>query len=85
LEDYIKVFEESKYVVSMHNPELGEMFFVLQFLKGLKVELKESVQSQVLDSVGRVIFWLEFISKCWNLVVVGVIRVVLLVNGRRRM
>lgn len=40
LEDYIKVFEESRYVVSMHNPELGEMFFVLQFLKGLKVELR---------------------------------------------
>ena len=39
----------------MHNSELGEMFFTAQFLRGLKPEVGNVVQSQVPDTVERAI------------------------------
>jgi hypothetical protein len=37
----------------MHNSELGELFFVTQFLRGLKPEIGNVVQSQIPDTLER--------------------------------
>jgi hypothetical protein len=55
LEQYISTFEDLQYQVTMHNSELGEMFFTTQFLRGLKPEIGNVVQSQVPDTVERAI------------------------------
>ena len=41
------------FLLTMHNSALGEMFFTTQFLKGLKPELGNVVQSQVPKIVER--------------------------------
>ena len=53
LDDYISNFEDLQYQLTMHNSALGEMFFTTQFLKGLKPELSNVVQSQVPETVER--------------------------------
>ena len=40
-------------MVTMHNSELGELFFVTQFLRGLKPEIGNVVQSQIPDTLER--------------------------------
>ena len=47
LDDYIKAFHKARYANSMHNPNLGETFFVSQFIKGLKGELQGYVMAQL--------------------------------------
>jgi len=47
LDDYVAAFTDLQYQVSMHNTGLDEIFFVTQFIKGLKSELRAGVQSQV--------------------------------------
>jgi hypothetical protein len=46
-EDYITAFVDLQYQVSMHNIGLDEIFFVEQFISGLKAELRAGVQSQL--------------------------------------
>jgi len=46
-EDYITAFVDLQYQVSMHNIGLDEVFFVEQFISGLKAELRAGVQSQL--------------------------------------
>lgn len=53
LETYMASFEELQYQLSMHNNGLDELFFVTQFIKGLKAEVSSVVQSQVPDTLQR--------------------------------
>jgi hypothetical protein len=39
LETYISNFEDLQYQIHMHNSDFGELFFVTQFIKGLKLEI----------------------------------------------
>jgi len=55
LDQYISSFEDLQYQVTMHNSELGELFFTTQFLKGLKPEIGSVVQAQVPDTMTRAI------------------------------
>ncbi|RLN11703.1 hypothetical protein C2845_PM09G18080 [Panicum miliaceum] len=55
LEDYISTFTNLQYQVSMHNTGLDEIFFVTQFMRGLKFELRAGVQSQVPDTVKKAV------------------------------
>lgn len=55
LEKCITTFEDLQYQVTMHNSELGDMFFTTQFLRGLKPEVGNVAQSQVPDTVERAI------------------------------
>jgi hypothetical protein len=55
LEDYILAFTDLQYQVQMHNQGLDEIYFVTQFVKGLKVELAVGVQSQVPKSMKKAI------------------------------
>jgi len=43
LDQYISDFEDLLYQVNMHNSEFGELFFVTQFLRGLKPEISNVV------------------------------------------
>ena len=53
LEQYISTFEDLQYQVAMHNSELGEVFFTTQFLRGLKPEIGNVVQSQIPETLER--------------------------------
>jgi hypothetical protein len=55
LEEYIHAFEEARYATILHNPEMGETFFVSQFVKGLKGELQGHVLAQLPRTVDRAI------------------------------
>jgi len=45
LEDYISAFVDLQYQVTMHNTGFDQVYFVTQFIKGLKHELRMGVQS----------------------------------------
>jgi hypothetical protein len=47
VEDSMAVFDDLRYSSAMHNPTLDEIFFVQQFVKGLKPEIQGSVLCQV--------------------------------------
>jgi hypothetical protein len=53
LEEYVHAFEEAKYANTLHNPGLGETFFVSQFVKGLKGELQGHVLAR--DGNGHIL------------------------------
>lgn len=53
VEEYTKDFESMRFQVEMHNPGFDEIFFVSQFVRGLKDELRSQVQSQAPESVDR--------------------------------
>jgi hypothetical protein len=55
VEEYQLQFESLSYQVSIQNPHYDEQFFVAQFIKGLKTELRGAVEAQVPDTVERAI------------------------------
>jgi hypothetical protein len=55
VEEYQMQFEELSYQIAIQNPHYDEQFYVSQFIKGLKSEIRASVESQVPDSVERAI------------------------------
>ncbi|KAK1693348.1 hypothetical protein QYE76_010045 [Lolium multiflorum] len=54
VEEYQKEFQSLVYQVSMYNPHYDEQFFISQFIKGLKSELRGGVESQVPETLERV-------------------------------
>lgn len=54
MEEYMAEFDALRYHISMHNPAVDEMLFVAQFVRGLKSEIRGTVQGQVPESVERV-------------------------------
>ena len=55
LEEYIATFTDLQYQASMHNLGLDEIFFVTHFVKGLKLDIRVSVQSQAPETVKRAV------------------------------
>lgn len=55
LETYISTFEDLQYHLIMHNSGLDDLFFVTQFIKGLKPEIGGVVQTQVHETLERAI------------------------------
>lgn len=51
--EYQEQFQQLVYQVSIHNPHYDEQFFVSQFIKGLKTELRGAVESQVPGTLAR--------------------------------
>ena len=47
LEEYISAFTDLQFHVSMHNTGLDEVFFISQFIRGLKPEIRDVVQFQM--------------------------------------
>jgi len=47
VEEYVSEFEALQYQVAMHDLGMGDTYFVSQFIKGLKPEIRYSVQGQV--------------------------------------
>lgn len=46
VEAYVMAFENLQFQITMHNKERDEVFFITQFIKGLKPEIRGVVQSQ---------------------------------------
>lgn len=46
MEEYAQAFENLQFEISMHNDGFDDMFFVTQFIKGLKLEISAGVQAQ---------------------------------------
>lgn len=55
LEDYISTFKELQYQLMMHNSGFDELFFITQFIKGLKHDISSVVQAQVPDTLERAV------------------------------
>jgi hypothetical protein len=55
VEEYQAQFEELSYQIAIQNPHYDEQFYVSQFIKGLKSELRAAVESQVPEAVERAI------------------------------
>jgi hypothetical protein len=53
--EFCTQFQELVYKILSHNPHYDETFFVSQFLKGLKPEIRAPVASQILDTLDRAI------------------------------
>jgi hypothetical protein len=53
VEEYQKEFQSLVYQVSMYNPHYDEQFFIAQFIRGLKPELRGQVESQVPETLER--------------------------------
>jgi hypothetical protein len=53
VQEYKLQFEELMFKISSHNPYYDETFFVQQFIKGLKKELRGPVASQLPETVDR--------------------------------
>jgi len=55
VEQYAAAFENLQHEICMHNEGFGELFFVSQFVKGLKYDIGAVVQSQLPQIVDRAI------------------------------
>lgn len=44
LDSYVHEFEQARYQAAVHNTRLDELFFVTQFIHGLKLEIQHAVQ-----------------------------------------
>jgi hypothetical protein len=55
VEEYQQQFEQLSYQISIQNPHYDEQFFVSQFIKGLKSEIRGAVEAQLPESVERAI------------------------------
>jgi hypothetical protein len=55
VEEYQLQFEELSYQIAIQNPHYDEQFYVSQFIKGLKSEIRAAVESQVPEFVERAI------------------------------
>jgi hypothetical protein len=55
LENYVGEFDQARYMASMLNPLLDEMFFVTQFIYGLKLEIQGVVQMHQPDTVDKAV------------------------------
>uniref|UniRef100_A0ACD5VTD4 Uncharacterized protein n=1 Tax=Avena sativa TaxID=4498 RepID=A0ACD5VTD4_AVESA len=55
VEEYQAQFESLSYQISMQNPHYDELFFVSQFIKGLKSDIRSAVEAQVPETVERAI------------------------------
>uniref|UniRef100_A0ACD5UK05 Uncharacterized protein n=1 Tax=Avena sativa TaxID=4498 RepID=A0ACD5UK05_AVESA len=53
VEEYIQEFQKLVYQVSMFNPHYGTIFFISQFIKGLKFELQGTVEAHIPDTLER--------------------------------
>jgi len=47
VEDYALAFENLQFEISMHNDGFDDMFFVSQFVKGLKWDISAGVQALI--------------------------------------
>jgi hypothetical protein len=53
VEEYSAASDQARYSAAVHNKDLDEMFFVTQFIKGMKPEILSAVQMQLPSSVDR--------------------------------
>jgi len=53
VDEYNSKFQELVFKISRHNPHYDETFFVSQFLKGLKSEIRLPVASQIPETLDR--------------------------------
>ena len=55
MEEFATEFESLQYQICMHNHGYDEEFFVTQFLKGLKNDIRSAVQIQVPDKMTKAV------------------------------
>jgi hypothetical protein len=55
VEDYVTEFEALQFQLTMHDQGMGETYFVSQFIKGLKPEIRYQVQGQVRENMQRAV------------------------------
>lgn len=55
VDEYQLQFEQLSYQIAIQNPNYDEQFYVSQFIRGLKIEIRGAVEAQVPETVERAI------------------------------
>lgn len=55
VEEYVTEFEALQFQIVVHNPGMGDTYFVSQFIKGLKSDIRFLVHGQVPQTMERAI------------------------------
>jgi hypothetical protein len=55
MEEYANAFETLQYQITMHDLGMGDAYFISQFIKGLKPEIRYPVQGQVPHTMERAV------------------------------
>lgn len=55
MEEYAEAFEALQYQIVMHDPGMGQAYFISQFIKGLKPEIGYHVQGQVPETMEKAV------------------------------
>jgi len=53
VEDYTSQFQALQYDITMHNSNYDELFFMPQYIRGLKEEIRGTVEPQMLQTVQK--------------------------------
>lgn len=57
VEDYATEFESLQYQIEMYDQGMGDTYFISQFIKGLKPEIRYQVQGQVPETMERAVMF----------------------------
>ena len=66
VDEYVTQFEELYYQISMHNSGYDPVFFISQFINGLKYDIRVAVQTQVPPTLHRVLCWPSCRKEWWT-------------------
>ena len=66
VDEYVTQFEELYYQISMHNSGYDPVFFISQFINGLKYDIRVAVQTQVPTTLHRVLCWPSCRKEWWT-------------------
>lgn len=65
VEGYFVVFDDLRYAAAVHNPQMGELFYVTQFVKGLKEEIQGPVLCQIHTTMSIVVLLTQLHQDVW--------------------
>lgn len=55
VEEYVTAFEALQYQISMHDQGMGDTYFISQFVKGLKADIRYGVQGKAPDTMEKAV------------------------------
>jgi hypothetical protein len=53
VDDYTMQFQNLQFTITMHNPQYDDMFFTPQYIRGLKEEIRSTVEPQMPPTVHK--------------------------------
>ena len=66
VEEYAIAFENLQFEICMHNDGFDDMFFVSQFIQGLKSDISAGVRPKCQRMWMKLKCWLKYSNNCWK-------------------